>query len=303
MILNIGSLNLDKTYRVEHLTAAGETQRALSYREYCGGKGLNQSMALARAGADVAHCGAVGADGGKLLALLHGAGVDISAVTRLDMASGHAVIQVDDRGQNNIIIYAGANEALTRRQIDQALERLQTGDWVLLQNETNEIAYIIEAAYSRGLKTAFNPSPINARLAECDLTKVDMLLVNEIEGAALAPVPGLRTADEIRGGLRRAYPSLSFVLTLGSSGAWYDTPSGAWFHDIYPVKAEDTTGAGDTFTGYFLAGVMENRAPETCLDMACAASAISVTRAGASASIPTREEVERLIAGSSEVGI
>ena len=149
-ILNLGSLNIDKTYSVKRFVQPKETIQALDYEEFCGGKGLNQSVALARAGAEVYHAGAVGGDGKLLLDMLKEAGADTGYVETLDGASGHAVIQIDESGQNNIIICGGTNRKITREYISSVLDHFGKGDLILLQNEVSNIVFAMEEAKKRG---------------------------------------------------------------------------------------------------------------------------------------------------------
>lgn len=296
-IINFGSLNIDKVYELSDFVTPGETISAKALNIFAGGKGLNQSIAAARAGVSVLHAGAVGTDGDFLLALLKDAGVDVSMVRTLDAQSGHAIIQVNQEGQNCIIIYGGTNQMLTCEHIDTALDLGESGDIVLLQNETNNISYIMEQAANRGLKIAFNPSPIPENLSELPLDKVEYLILNEIEGASLAGIKA-ETSDfeTILSALRQRYPHSKIVLTLGSQGVLYEDESCRASHPIFKAKAVDTTAAGDTFCGYFLAGTCQDRSAQECLRRASAASSIAVSRAGAAPSIPVVQEVEEFLA-------
>lgn len=293
-ILNLGSLNVDRTYSVERFVQPKETIQALKYEEFCGGKGLNQSVALARAGAEVYHAGAIGADGKLLSDMLESSGVRTEYLQRLDEASGHAVIQVDQSGQNNIIICGGANRKIGKDYIAEVVSHFDAGDILLLQNEISNIAFAMEEAKKQGLKVAFNPSPIDDGVWECSLNLVDIFILNEVEGRLLA---GIRSEepDGIMAALKEKFPSSSFVLTLGDKGAYYFDRETQAFHDIYKVRAVDTTAAGDTFCGYFLAGLAEGMDMEENLARASAASALGVTRKGAAPSIPGRKETEEFM--------
>lgn len=293
-ILNLGSLNVDRTYSVERFVQPKETIQALKYEEFCGGKGLNQSVALARAGAEVYHAGAIGADGKLLADMLESSGVHTEYLQTIDGASGHAVIQVDRSGQNNIIICGGANRKIEKSYISEVIAHFDAGDMLLLQNEISNIAFAMEEAKKRGLQVAFNPSPIDEGVWECDLNLVDLFVLNEVEGRILA---GIRSEEpeEIMTALKEKFPDASFVLTLGDRGAYYFNRETKAFHDIYAVKAVDTTAAGDTFCGYFLAGLAEGMEMEENLARASAASALGVTRKGAAPSIPVRKETEEFM--------
>ena len=185
-ILNIGSLNLDYVYAVPHFVTAGETLLSGRRDVFPGGKGLNQTVAAARAGAEVLHGGAVGADGDMLLDLLRDAGADVSAVAWVDVPTGHAVIQVNPQGENAILILGGANRAVTAETVGIALEKVGPGDILLLQNEINGLDYIIRRAYEKGLRIFFNPAPMEDAVKDLPLELLDTLIVNEGEGKALA---------------------------------------------------------------------------------------------------------------------
>lgn len=287
-ILNFGSLNLDSFYSVEHFVQAGETLSSSKLEKFCGGKGLNQSIACARAGASVFHAGCVGTDGECLRSLLADSGVDTTFVRTVDEVSGHAIIQVDQSGQNCIVLYGGANQAITPAFVDEALAGFGDGDILLLQNEINNIGQIVECAYAKGMQVALNPSPVNERLNEVDMNKVTYFILNEIEGKAIT---GKTDPEDILSHLRNAYPEAVVVLTLGKEGAVYDDGKTRCSHGIYDVPVVDTTGAGDTFTGFFLASRMVGESPEEALRLASIASSIVVSRKGAAPSIPTMEEV------------
>ena len=292
-VLVFGSLNIDRTYWLKSIVRPGETVSASELRLYCGGKGLNQSVAFARAGSETRFAGAVGTDGKMLLDKLDENGIDRRMVQTLDGESGHAVIQVDENGQNSIIILAGANGRITREYIERVLDGSEAGDLIMLQNEINNLPLIIEKAHEKGLVTALNPSPYNEKIDACDLEKVDYLLINETEGAAIA---GVTEPDGILSALHAAYPRMNVVLTLGESGSVYmDREGSTERFGIFPVKAVDTTAAGDTFTGYFMTELLGGAAPKDALRTAAAASAISVSREGAVPSIPTREEVKKML--------
>lgn len=290
-ILNFGSLNLDKVYTVPHFVAPGETLSAARLETFCGGKGLNQSIALARAGAEVWHAGCVGkADGGMLTDALAAAGVDVSLVRRLDCPTGHAVIQVDAAGQNSILLFGGANQAVTPEQVDAALDRFAPGDILVLQNETNCLRELLEGAGARGMTVALNPSPMTPDLLELPLDKVGWFFVNEVEAAQIC---GGETEEKCLDLMLERWPGSRVVLTLGSRGCVYADASRRVARPACRVKAVDTTAAGDTFSGFFLARIAAGDAVEDALDTATRAAAIAVGRKGASGSIPTLDEVAR----------
>lgn len=290
-ILSLGSLNLDYVYMVDHFVRAGETIASLDRNEFCGGKGLNQSIALARAGAEVCHAGKIGADGTKLKHKLmeHGVNTDFTLVDN-NLPTGHAIIQVDPKGQNCIIIYGGANQAIQTTDIDGILAAFEPGDIMLVQNEINNLDYAIEKAQARGLRVALNPSPIDKNLVESPALKyVEWFILNEIEGFEIT---GEQKPEKICDVLRSRFPGCRVVLTLGKQGVLYSDGDITATHGIYDVPVVDTTAAGDTFTGYFLACVTEGLSIERALELASKASSLAVSRAGAADSIPSRKEVE-----------
>ena len=281
-IFNLGSINIDHVYRVAHLPGPGETIADIGYASGLGGKGVNQSIAAALAGARVHHIGAVGADGGWIIERLVAAGIDVSDLLEVEGATGHAVVCVDTKAENQIIIHGGANRSLTVAQIDQALARARPSDWFLAQNETNLIAEGFAMAKARGLKTAYAAAPFDAVAAAGLVGSVDLLVVNEVEAAQLAAHLGMAA---------EALPVPELLVTLGSRGARYRAGEMACEVAAFAVTPVDTTGAGDTFLGAFLAARDGGAGPEAALRQASAAAAIQVTRPGAADAIPTAAEV------------
>lgn len=325
-VLNFGSLNIDYVYSVDHFIRPGETMSSTGMEIFCGGKGLNQSIALAKAGAKVCHAGAVGKnDGERLTTALAEAGVDGSLVRRTEGLSGHTIIQVDRSGQNCILLYGGANQEISEDQIDETLERFAEGDLLLLQNEISGLPYLMEQAKRRGMKIYLNPSPVTEGLLEAPLKLVDCFILNEIEASDICASrmgKNVRKAEEIqRSGqlsqgpdqlsqqtdqplqkpeqlpdlLHELFPQAAILLTLGEKGSIYYDGTRRVSQPAFSVKAVDTTAAGDTFTGYFMASEAEGRDVEECLLRATKAAALAVSRKGASVSIPTADEVERTV--------
>lgn len=289
--LNFGSLNIDMVYSVDHVVRPGETTASAELRYFCGGKGLNQSVALARAGAEVCHAGCVGADGGRLISLLRDNGVDTSLVTKSGSPSGHAIIQVDRDGQNSILLFGGANMEITPEQIENAVGNFSAGGRLFLQNEINGISEIIGAAHERGLEIVFNPSPFGAEILSYPLENIDWFVVNETEAEELT---GETEPEKILGAFSQKFPRASVLLTLGADGAFCRTKDGTFYCKIFSVPVVDTTAAGDTFLGFFFA-MLDRFGAERALKIASAASAVAVSRPGASASIPTLDEVKKFL--------
>ena len=287
-VLNYGSLNVDYVYSLDHIVQGGETILSSKMEPFCGGKGLNQSIALARAGVKVYHAGLVGDDGDMLLDACTRYGVDTTYVEKLPVKGGHTIIQVDKNGQNCIILFGGTNQMQTEERIDNVLKDFGEGDYLILQNEINMLDMIIDKAYERGMRIVLNPSPFDDKLKECDFSKIWMFMLNEIEGEQCT---GKKDPDEILEELGKKYPGARFVLTLGSAGAIYYDGKEKLFQDIFKVKAVDTTAAGDTFTGFFVSSLVAGKSPKEALLIASKASSIAVTRPGAVPSIPSLEEV------------
>ncbi len=298
-ILNFGSCNMDYVYGVPHFVKPGETLRAVSRDIFPGGKGLNQSLAMARSGLSVCHAGAIGGDGLFLRDMLAEAGVDVSYLAlREEIPTGHAIIQVDRAGRNNIIVLGGANDSVTSEDVDRVLADFGKGDLLVLQNEIPNVEYLIRRGAERGMRIFFNPSPFSGELTALDLSKLDTLIVNEVEAEAFS---GEKTIDGICAYFGRTYPTLRVIVTLGSMGSLYFDCDRQLLCPAFRVEAVDTTSAGDTFTGYYIAGVVRGVDTEEALKTASAASAICVSRPGASASIPTMDEVKRTL-GTLKVG-
>lgn len=287
-VLSFGSLNLDFVYQVDHIVLGGETIDAHDVQTHCGGKGLNQSIALARGGADVAHAGIVGDDGQALLDICRKSGVDVSRVRVDEGRSGHTIIQVDSHGQNSIILFGGTNRAVTSAYIDEALEGYDEGDLIVLQNEVNMLPQIIESAAARGMRVVLNPSPYDGRIDECNLSRVWLFFVNEIEGEQIT---GNSDPAQILDAFAERFPEANVVLTLGSEGAVAQFGGERFEQPIVPTTAVDTTAAGDTFTGFFLAEYLRSSDVAGAMLTAAQASSIAVSRAGAAPSIPTLDEV------------
>ncbi len=287
-VLNFGSLNMDYVYQVDHILVPGETLTSSSRNTFCGGKGLNQSIAMARAGVPVYHAGLIGEGGEPLLAACEENGVNTEFIRTVEGPCGHTMIQVDRDGQNCILLFGGSNRCMTRAFVDEVLSHFEKGDMLVLQNEINELDYIIDCAWEKGMRIVLNPSPYDSALDACDLSKISLFLVNEIEGFQIT---GEKEPDRILSVIREKYPRAGIVLTLGGQGSVYQDETGVYHQGIYKVKAVDTTAAGDTFTGYFISSILDGMPPAEGLSLAAKASAIAVSRPGATASIPVREEV------------
>ena len=294
-ILSFGSLNIDYVYSVPHFVKKGETLSAKELNVYTGGKGLNQSIALARAGVETYQAGAIGTDGMFLLEQLKEAGVKTDLVKILDdVRTGNAIIQNDDEGDNCIVLFGGANQAITKEQVDEVFKDFTNEDYLLIQNEINELSYIVEKAKEEGMKIILNPSPMNEKIMKLPLDQIDYFILNEIEAMHLLEMDKPEEIDGkyIASLLHERFKDATIVLTLGSEGSVCISDDEYVEQSIYKVKAIDTTAAGDTYTGYFIAGILNGKTIKESMDIASKASAIAVTRQGAAPSIPVLEEVE-----------
>lgn len=288
-VLVFGSLNIDYVYQVDHIVSSGETESSAGMSGNCGGKGLNQSVALARAGVSVCHAGMVGTEGDILIDACVKNGINVDFIRKSEGRSGHTIIQVDKNGNNSIILFGGANRCMDEAFIAEVISNFESGDMILLQNEINLLDVIVDTAYAKGMQIVLNPSPYDTALDACDLAKVSYFILNEIEGMQMT---GEKEPEKIIRAIHQEYPSAKIVLTLGSEGSMYFDAGKTYRQGIYRVQPVDTTAAGDTFTGFFFASVIKGLTPSESLALAAKASAIAVTRHGALDSIPTLEEVK-----------
>jgi ribokinase len=288
-ILNFGSLNIDYVYSVDHFVQPGETLASNSFETFPGGKGFNQTIALARAGASVFHAGCIGEEGMFLKELLEKEGVSTEFLKTLDTSNGHAIIQVDSCGENSIILFGGANQGIISDFIDDVFSHFGWGDVLLIQNEINMISEMIEKAKKRGLYIVFNPAPMSDEVLSFPLEMIDLFVVNETEAAAIT---GKETLKDMMKEMSNCFPESAAIFTLGAKGSVYQRGEEVYECQAIDVeKVVDTTAAGDTFIGYFLALQENNLSVEDSLRGASKASGIAVSRKGASSSIPYNKEL------------
>jgi len=289
-ILVFGSINVDMVFSVNHMVLPGETIKSSSMKKNAGGKGANQSVALAKSGSEVYFAGRVGADGLWLKEILADNGVDTTYLKEVEGPTGQAIIQLDKNKQNSIIILPGANGKISESEIDEVLSNFDCGDYLVLQNEIPKVNYLINKAKEKGLKICLNPSPFEKEILEWNLEKVDLMIVNEIEACELLQK---KTDDflELLNLLTDKFNNCDFVLTAGSEGAYYKGKEGVSFASSVDVKVKDTTAAGDTFLGYFVTLISEGISADEALSDACYAAGLAVSKFGAIKSIPTRKEV------------
>ena len=288
-IYNLGSLNIDYVYSVEHIVNPKETLSSYDMQKFAGGKGLNQSIALARAGCDIIHGGIIGADGEFLKDLLQKENVDVSNINILNTPTGHAVIQVDNYGQNSILLFAGTNFAVDCKYVQEFLKDATEGDILLLQNETSSLDAAFYLANQKGMQIAFNPSPFSKEINDLPLEYVKWWFCNEVEAKALF---GSDNIEQIAKSFTSKYPNSNLILTLGEQGSVFISKNLTFKQEAYRVDVVDTTAAGDTFTGYFLSAIAQSKSIEYAMQIAAKASAITVSRKAAAPSIPYFYEID-----------
>lgn len=298
MIYVLGSINMDMVARVPHMPVGGETLTADKYYVNPGGKGANQAVAIAKLGGKVAMIGKVGSDetGDALKNNLKAMGVDESMVTRADVPSGIAMIIVEG-GENRIILYKGANHSVTKADVDEGLKNAKPGDALVMQLEIplETVTYAAAVAKQKGMLVLLNPAPA-VPLGEELLKNVDIIAPNETETEILTGV-GLDSDVHIALAVKKLYQLgvKRVIITMGSRGAI--VAEGQTITPVEPrkVKAVDTTSAGDTFVGATVLRYLDGDTLEDAARFASVASSITVTREGAAQSIPTLDEVKKVI--------
>lgn len=298
MIYVLGSINMDMVARVPHMPVGGETLTADKYYVNPGGKGANQAVAIAKLGGKVAMIGKVGSDetGDALKNNLKAMGVDESMVTRAEVPSGIAMIIVEG-GENRIILYKGANHSVTKADVDEGLKNAKPGDALVMQLEIplETVTYAAAVAKQKGMLVLLNPAPA-VPLGEELLKNVDIIAPNETETEILTGV-GLDSDVHIALAVKKLYQLgvKRVIITMGSRGSI--VAEGQTITPVEPrkVKAVDTTSAGDTFVGATVLRYLDGDTLEDAARFASVASSITVTREGAAQSIPTLEEVKKVI--------
>ncbi|WP_416307277.1 ribokinase [Neptunicella sp. SCSIO 80796] len=291
-VINLGSINIDHVYQVEHFVQPGETLASSDYQRVLGGKGANQSIALARAGIKVLHLGALNHADQDFKQQMIDYGVDCGRVALTDIASGHAIIQVIPSGENAIVLFGGANQQITQQAIQATVDNADSNDWFLTQNETAQVPQALQMARQAGLSVAYNPAPVTDVVKQVNPDWVDLLIVNQTEAQVISGCDDLQTQIDY---FQSQWPNSQVLLTLGQSGAKMISKSSVLSVDAYDVQAVDTTAAGDTFIGFFLAAFCGGMEAGQAMQQACAAAAIAVTKAGAAQSIPALTDVQNFI--------
>ena len=284
-VLVIGSINVDYVIHTDRLPKLGETLTGSNFAMNFGGKGANQAVALTKAGCEVRMLGAVGNDllGDMALKNLNDCGVDASAVLRVDAPTGAAVITVCG-GDNHIVLDVGANAHVTPDVIERSSELIEWADTVVMQYEIPVESVLAAARLSQkiGKRVVINPAPV--KMVDAELITGIKQETDEDARRAIAVLKSLGCRD--------------VIVTLGGRGSAYSNGEKTVFHGVYKVTRMDTTAAGDSFVGGVCAKLCEGRSLDEAIDYATAVSAITVSRAGAAASIPTEDEVKHFLSTS-----
>ena len=283
-ILNFGSINKDFVYLVENFVQSGQTISSKKYEVFLGGKGLNQSVALAHSGANIYHAGCINKNDDSIIIQLNKWGVNTDNIIKVEDPTGHAIIQVNDHGENSIIIHGGANHSISSEQIENTLNKFDSGDILVLQNEINKIDEVINRGYEIGMKIFLNPAPFTKEIIHYPLEKLDTLIFNESEGFGLSS--GEKEKTKILKYLSKKYPNTKLLLTLGRKGSVYSYNNKVIEIPANKVNSIDTTAAGDTYIGYFISSYYKNNEVKESMEIASKAASISTTKMGGAISIP-----------------
>ena len=282
-ILNFGSINKDFFYSVNDFVQPGETISSITYNIKIGGKGLNQSVGISKAGQKIYHAGIINRDDTFILDKLKKWNINCENILLSNNPTGHAIIQVDKKGENSIIIHGGANHDINIKFIKSVLSKFDSGDILVLQNEINNLKEIIDRAHHKKMKIVFNPAPFNNEILSYDLNKISTLILNQTEGEALSKE---KKPDGILKVLNSKFNNTEIILTLGEKGSLYSFKDELLKIKAHKLDTVDTTGAGDTFIGYYVAGIASKMNKKDNLNRASEAAAIATTKLGAAESIP-----------------
>ena len=283
-ILNFGSINKYFVYLVENFVQSGQTISSKKYEVFLGGKGLNQSVALAHSGANIYHAGCINKNDDPIIIQLNKWGVNADNIIKVEDPTGHAIIQVNDQGENSIIIHGGANHTISSEQIENTLNKFNSGDILVLQNEINKIDEVINKGYEIGMKIFLNPAPFTKKIINYPLEKLDTLIFNESEGFGLSS--GGKDKTKILKYISKKYPNTKLLLTLGKKGSVYSYNNKVIEIPANKVNSIDTTAAGDTYIGYFISSYYKNNKVKESMEIASKAASISTTKMGGAISIP-----------------
>ena len=285
-IYNLGSINIDHLYMLERIPKPGETLSSLETHITIGGKGLNISVAANRSGADVRHIGVVSSADPSVLDMIAGLGLDSALISQVDVQTGHAIIYVDENSENSIVVHGGANLCFSESQIRTALSSAQPDDWLVLQNETNANEIGISIAREKGMQIALVAAPFNAKTMPEQIEKVDLVSMNKTESELFEVISGTSIGN---------LKSIDFLITYGADGAVFLSDGEARRIAAHKVHSIDTTGAGDTFFGVFMAHYTSRGCVETALKKANAAAALIVQRRGVASVVPSQKEIDTFL--------
>ena len=285
-IYNLGSINIDHLYMLERIPKPGETLSSLESHTNIGGKGLNISVAAHRSGAGVRHIGVVGSTDQSVLDMIADLGLDCALISQIDVQTGHAIVYVDEKSENSIVVHGGANLCFSEVQIRTALSSAQPNDWLILQNETNANEIGISIAREKGMKVALVAAPFDVETMPEQIKKVDLVSMNKTESELFEAV----TETSI-GSLK----DIDFLITYGADGAMFLSHGREQRVASHKVSAVDTTGAGDTFFGVFMALYINGSSVETALKRANAAAALIVQRKGVASVVPNKIEIDSFL--------
>lgn len=285
-IFNLGSINVDHLYQVNRLPEPGETLSSRGYLVNMGGKGLNISVAAHRSGADVRHVGLVGAGDHSVREMISDLGLGDQLIKDVQAPTGHAIIYLDDQSENCIVIHGGANHCFSEETIRSSLCHAKANDWLVIQNETNANEIGIRVARDLGMKIALVAAPFDAATMPAQIERVDLVSMNQAE-KELFEASVSKSVKAIEGP--------EFLITYGKSGATFLSGATEIHLDSHCVDALDTTGAGDTFFGVFLANYVSGMSPDISLERANAAGALMVQRKGAASVIPTKADIDAFL--------
>ncbi|HHU91561.1 MAG TPA: ribokinase [Halanaerobiaceae bacterium] len=299
-IVVVGSLNIDTNIFVPHIPKIGETIIAKEMKNYFGGKGANQAMSIARLGGKVEMIAAVGddAEGKKYIENLRAENIGTQGIVeKKNMPTGMAIISVDEKGQNNIIVYPGANYAISKEDINQHLDIIKEAKYCVLQLEIplEVVEHTINTCYENDTIVILNPAPAVADIPAELLSKVDFFLPNETELDIISKekVRADNMVEVCRNIINKGCKNV--IVTLGDKGSLWVDEERAQYFSAYKVKAVDTTAAGDSFIGAFAFSLSKGKSIEEAIRFATRAASITVTRKGAQSSLPYLEELADII--------
>lgn len=304
-LIVLGSINIDHILNTTRFPKPGETITGHGYQIAFGGKGANQAVAAGRAGADIQFIAAVGDDemGKQVCAQLKQDGINIGSVKQIpNEKTGVALIFVNQQGENEIGIYAGANSAVTPEYLSNYHQDIINADAILMQLETplSTIETAVKLAKQHNTKVIVNPAPAQ-KLSDEILQHIDIITPNETEAHFLTGIEVKNTHDAENAANYLHNKGIAIVIiTLGSKGAWISVEGQGQLINGYKVNAIDTIAAGDTFNGMLVTALLEDKSLVSAVQYAHAAAAIAVTRAGAQSSVPWRKEIENFIKQHSE---